>query len=52
MGRITHLQLIKLVAVAENVGADKADGVCEVSTIGVEVVTGWRSKCGLAGPAP
>jgi hypothetical protein len=51
MGCITHLQLIKLVAVAEDVGADKADGVCEVSIIGIEVVIGWGSNCGLAKPA-
>lgn len=43
VGCITHLQLMELVAVAEDVGADEGDRVCEVGIVSVEVVTGWSS---------
>ena len=42
MGCVTHLQLVELVAIAEDVGSDEGERVCEVGVIGVEVVTGWN----------
>ena len=40
VGCVTHLQLVELVAVAEDVGSDEGERVREVGVVGVEVVTG------------
>ena len=42
---------MELVAIAQDVGADKSDGVCKERTISVKVVTSWSSIYDLAVPA-
>lgn len=42
---------MELVAIAEDVGADKSDGVRKECTISVKVVTSWSSIYNLAVPA-
>jgi hypothetical protein len=45
MGCITHLELMELAAVAEDIGSDESERICKLCIIGVEVVTSWRSIC-------
>ena len=52
VGCITHLQLVELAAVAEDVGSDEGERVREVCAVRIKVVAGYSGMDELASGGP
>ena len=46
MSSVTHLEVVVLVLVLEDIGADEGDGIGEGCGVGVDVVAGCQRKVG------